>query len=108
MDSQGVALIGSERQRQMADEGWDADHDDRHTHDELARAAACYALPYGDRELSILRHKVWWYFWPWPDGFKPLVRPGQDNVDERIRELTKAGALCAAEIDRLERMRVAT
>lgn len=35
--------IGAERARQIASEGWTAEHDDKHEHGELALAAAAYA-----------------------------------------------------------------
>ncbi len=46
--------------------------------------------------------------WPWdPKWWKPLYNDEEDQtpdeIDNRIRELTKAGALIAAEIDRLQR-----
>jgi len=80
----GIDLIAAERQRQINVEGWTPEHDDGHTQGELARAAAVYAVP----DL----HDDWW---PWDDGW---YRPG-----DPIRELVKAGALIAAEIDRLQR-----
>jgi hypothetical protein len=89
----GIELIAAERQRQLEVEKWDAGHDDEHDSEELARAAACYAMPTSWRK----------YFagfvaaiWPWLDGWKP-------TPDNRIRELAKSGALSAAEIDRLQR-----
>lgn len=89
--SPGTELIAAERRRQITAEGWTPQHDDRHSHGELAKAAACYLsapsvwsphLPKG---------------WPWePQGWKPTPA-------DRVRELVKAGALVAAEIDRLNR-----
>jgi hypothetical protein len=79
----GARLIVDERNRQISVEGWDLGHDDEHDEGELAKAAACYAL---DNKFS----------WPW--GFESW-KPGGG----RIRQLTKAGALIAAEIDRLNR-----
>jgi hypothetical protein len=40
----GAERIAAERQRQVEVEGYDASHDQGH-HDELAAAAATYALP---------------------------------------------------------------
>jgi hypothetical protein len=94
----GIELIAEERARQISKEGWDAGHDDEHDEGELARAAACYALPYSIREWAgrmagTYRSNLW----PWDSKWwKPCP-------DDRIRELTKAGALIAAEIDRLNR-----
>jgi hypothetical protein len=87
-----VDLIAAERQRQVESEGWTPEHDDSHTRGEIARAAGVYAMPsnHSWKEAN----------WPWePESFKhkPPTREG------RIRELVKAGALIAAEIDRLRR-----
>lgn len=81
----GVKLIERERVRQVVDEGWDAEHDAKHTDGELRAAAICYAL--GNTQ-----------FWP-EDWDKAYWKPTRDPV----RDLTKAGALIAAEIDRLLR-----
>lgn len=51
--------------------------------------------------------------WPWDNQFyKPSKgniytseNPPQENIDSRIHELAKAGALIAAEIDRLLRLK---
>lgn len=83
----GAALIAAERQRQIDAEGYTPEHDDEHDRGEIADAAACYAAR--KREL-----------WPWVNQPKMAERPTRD---ERMRELVKAGALIAAEIDRLLR-----
>jgi len=89
----GVDLIGAERQRQVDAEGWTPEHDDGHRSGDLARAAGVYAMPYNGS------WKV--YHWPWgPESFK--YKP--PTTEGRIRELVKAGALIAAEIDRLNRL----
>ncbi|MFO6263101.1 hypothetical protein ACLBVP_33290, partial [Pseudomonas aeruginosa] len=36
--------VQAERRRQIEAEGWTPEHDDAHSHGEMARAAACYAL----------------------------------------------------------------
>lgn len=83
----GARLIAAERQRQIEVEGWTAEHDAEHDHGELARAAAAYAM-----QSPML--------FPWDDTWwKPVPA-------DRIRELEKAGALIAAEIDRLLRLRI--
>lgn len=85
----GIELIAAERKRQIEVEGWTAEHDAQHTDGGLAEAAACYAMP---RRKSI---EIVPYDWPWAvEWWKP-------TPDDRIRELTKAGALIAAELDRL-------
>lgn len=95
----GSELIAAERLRQIKSERWSARHDDGHNNGELVRAAICYALPNEVRVYKTgayvsvsLRH----HLWPWePKWWKPDA--------DRVRELVKAGALIAAEIDRLQR-----
>lgn len=111
--SHGAKLIAEERRRQIEEMGWTPSHDDGHDAHELAWAAACYAAPapiYAVREYG-LRPDVE-FFDPWPDWDPKFDkrRPyqhhrGQDLpcYELRIRDLAKAGALIAAEIDRLQR-----
>lgn len=79
----GAELISAERQRQIDSDGWTTEIDDQWVNGELAQAAAFYANPV---DISA---------WPWPNAPK---------LGARVRELQKAGALCAAEIDRLTRL----
>lgn len=98
----GVKLIALERARQVRKENWSADHDDSHTSDEMAIAAACYALPVDLRVKSIWKSTLLSLLWPWDEcWWKPARRGG--GLSRRVRELVKAGALIAAEIDRLQR-----
>lgn len=84
----GIHDIWAERIRQEGGEGWTPEHDDQHTHGELARAAMCYADPLNGPGVP--------YRWPWDRvWWKPT---------DRRRDLVKAGALIAAEIDRLDRI----
>ena len=94
----GIDIIAEERKRQIEEEGWTTEHDAEHTNEALATAAACYALP------GTLRHYLYNPhikdnvpdFWPWDkEWWKP------SPPDDRVKELAKAGALIAAEIDRL-------
>jgi hypothetical protein len=93
----GVELIVEERQRQIENEKWTLQHDrDMHYEGELASAALTYCMT-EDQRYNLKRNgKDVPETWPW-DGkwWKP-------SPDDRIRELTKAGALIAAEIDRLQ------
>ncbi len=88
--------IAAERKRQIEQEGWSPEHDAAHSLGELGRAAACYAIEasYGERttpEEDCFLAKLW----PWDLGWwKPK---------DRRRDLVRAGALIAAEIDRLDR-----
>ena len=94
----GVDRIAAERDRQVCQEGWTAEHDDGHSFGELSAAAICYAAhanktPVMNPVLGI--HTVP-TLWPWR---AEEWKPGRDP----LRELAKAGALLAAEIDRLQR-----
>ena len=89
----GIELIAAERQRQIEEEKWGAEHDEMHDGGELALAAASYAIPDSERGIGIKLPQ----YWPWDYKW---WKPSPDN---RIKELTKAGALIAAEIDRLAR-----
>ncbi|MDR2597272.1 MAG: hypothetical protein LBC76_08140 [Treponema sp.] len=97
----GVERIAAERGRQKRVEGYTPKYDDDHTDGQLIKAAVCYALPkingalkLEDDEFLIGVDRIW----PWSES---CWKPSPDN---RIRELEKAGALIAAEIDRLLRM----
>ncbi len=112
----GVERIAAERQRQIEKEGWTPEHDDQHTGGELALAAALYAAaqPLYARGKD---HRGWDVFydpWPWKktvphprseSGFPGIEVNAWDKRDkhDRLRRLEIAGALIAAEIDRLER-----
>lgn len=92
-------MISAERKRQMAVEGWAPDHDDKHRGKQLAKAADSYLSTHTDpdeyaKERGELPGTT--YNWPWASKWwKPSPDP--------VRNLVKAGALIAAEIDRLQR-----
>lgn len=95
----GAELIAAERRRQIDIEGWTARHDDtEHATGELIMAADCY-LTWAEEQL-LGRDPEDMYdslpaWWPWePRWWKP---------SDPIRNLVKAGALIAAEIDRAMR-----
>lgn len=91
----GIEIIAAERNRQIEKEGWTPEHDASHVRGELAKAAACYAYPplaRADISPDIGKPP---FIWPFSAAF---WKPTPDN---RIKELAKAGALIAAEIDRL-------
>lgn len=101
----GIELIAAERQRQIEAEGWTAAHDDCHRHNELAIAAACYALPPQARDCYIFDDPADFAV-PAKKIHLPKIWPFEDcwwKPSDRIRELVKAGAMIAAEIDRLQR-----
>lgn len=108
----GAGRIFAERLRQVREEGFHYLVDDAYKSQHLALAAACYALPLisTTRAVAVL-HDRSPEGWPWPRvAWKPgHVQHIGDSflsmaIPDRIRELEKAGALCAAEIDRLVRL----
>lgn len=92
----GIAMIERERNRQIEQEGWSAKHDDSHKNAELLWAAICYAREIAYRAVAEQFYQPVPEEWPW-DGY--WWKPSTDT----IRQLSKAGALIAAEIDRLQR-----
>lgn len=104
----GIELIAEERQRQISEEGWTPEHDDHHADGELADATSCYALTRGRTSynagvrIEIFRSSRW----PFSSFWKPRKHEGFYTPEERIKELVKAGALVAAEIDRFQRLRM--
>lgn len=104
----GIERIAAERQRQITEENWSAEHDDKHDAEELARAAAMYALP-DNLRFADGKDSFYGTVWPWePQWFKGAPKTGLplNLLHSRIRELEKAGALIAAEIDRIQRIPV--
>lgn len=97
----GAELIAAERRRQIDAEGWSTEHDAEHADGALVAAAACYLMPPNFRnptDRSNSRSMPLGHAWPrWPWG-RQWWKP---KPDDRVRELVKAGALIAAEIDRL-------
>jgi hypothetical protein len=101
----GIERIAAERKRQIEEEGFTAEHDDRWGFGELACTAACYAMPEDERTRNVSDDDIHYYeirelIWP----FLYSERDWKPTLDNRIRELEKAGALIAAEIDRLQRL----
>lgn len=99
----GAKLITQERERQIEKELWDDEHDDDHTCMTLATAGAAYALDAAAKYTG--EHKSWKKIfkecaervWPFDtEWFKP-------TPNDPVRQLVKAGALIAAEIDRFQR-----
>lgn len=112
----GTRLIAEERTRQIEVEGYRPSHDVKHFEGELAYGAICYAYP--NKKLILKRQDAMVpnvptvYLKNGPEGegtylvMPPSVWPfglesWKPTPKDRIRELTKAGALIAAEIDRL-------
>lgn len=87
--SPGAVEILKERERQELVEGWSSAHDDAHNGGELAEAAASYA------SATVPLHRGLPVTWPFEaNWWKPK---------DRRSDLIRAGALIAAEIDRLDR-----
>jgi hypothetical protein len=109
----GVELIAAERDRQIVEEGYDVIHDDYHKSGELSLAAIAYAAP---TRIFMSEETATGVIFcdPFPDDWrdkrrgygdvspsKVLPDPETYTKEERIDLLVKAGALIAAEIDRL-------
>jgi hypothetical protein len=101
----GIELIAAERERQITAEDRTPKHDDEHRLGELSQAAACYADIAGALMHGASVEDIRGYYcdctgpnpqWPFEDE---TWKPTQDP----LRNLVKAGALIAAEIDRLSR-----
>lgn len=84
----GTDLIKAERTRQITKEGFDFIHDESHRDSELIYAAMAYAYATMDDEFAAKD------CWPWDNDDLKID-------DDPIRNLVKAGALIAAEIDRM-------
>lgn len=95
----GIQRIKAERIRQLEKEGYTPANDDLYVEGDLLKAAVVYAmagfaLVYGVEERAVDNLQL--EMWPWnPSTYKPSK--------DAIRNLEKAGALIAAEIDRLKR-----
>ncbi|MFG9975659.1 hypothetical protein ACG3QR_28225 [Pseudomonas aeruginosa] len=87
--------VQAERRRQITAEGWTPEHDDAHSHGEMARAAACYALAGSSAPNDGTAALLVSLAWPWDEQWwKPT---------SARRDLVKACALALAEIERLDR-----
>jgi hypothetical protein len=100
----GIELIAIERKRQIEKKGYDKDHDDEWDCGQLALAGAAYAIPPKKRKTEIggdaFSACINYSKVLWPFEYR-YYNPTPQN---RIKELVKAGALIAAEIDRLNRV----
>lgn len=101
MSQDGAQRIAAERRRQIEVEGYTPEHDAEHDGDLIAAAKAYATAAYG--VINADADWPWNYnyrginadaYWPWDyASWKPSADP--------VRNLEKAGALIAAEIDRL-------
>jgi len=93
LGGEGVECIRTARVDQLTVHGWDAEHDDAHDKRQLLRAAEAYILAVKFGSGGIARTT-----WPWgDDSFHVSPDP--------VGTLAKAGAMIAAEIDRILRAR---
>ncbi|HIE1752659.1 hypothetical protein [Pseudomonas aeruginosa] len=87
--------VQAERRRQIEAEGWTPEHDDAHSHGQMARAAACYALAGSSAPSDGTAALLVSLAWPWDEQWwKPSTAR---------RDMVKACALGLAEIERLDR-----
>lgn len=87
--------VQAERRRQVEAEGWTPEHDDAHSHGQMARAAACYALAGSSAPNDGTAALLVSLAWPWDEQWwKPSTAR---------RDMVKACALALAEIERLDR-----
>lgn len=104
--SWGLQRIAAERQRQISQEGFGPEHDDKQRPRTLPLAAACYAAAAAGYN-QILRpfrvaditkdDEVKNALWPWPANWDKRAK------HSAIRCLEIAGALIVAELDRRHR-----
>lgn len=112
-----VSEVYAERRRQVAEEGFDAAHDDASDPGAHERAAACYAYaaaqpehltPFVETASKLPRTgRLGWFvrdmlvtMWPWAAHW---WKPQTDRADWKRRCLVKACALGLAAIERIDR-----
>lgn len=94
----GIEIIAQERLEQIEKHLFTAQNDSEYTSNELIRCAICYLMA---DNLDLTQNEdgenlIVSGYWPWAvKWWKPAPK-------NRIKELAKAGALIAAEIDRLQ------
>lgn len=125
----GIEIIAKERARQIKEKGYTSEKDDKKIGGDLSDAAAIYAMGPAWRKLPIAPEfkkdepiteknqdgMVFTFVWPWQfKYYKPTHYNRDENtcdpetnedIKARVHELAKAGALIAAEIDRLLRLK---
>lgn len=99
----GIELIADERARQISAEGWTLEHDDEHDQREMPRAAQCYLDHYIGRQWVIPTNPQNYINEPCPRNWPEEWSEDWWKPKGRIPDLVRAGALIAAEIDRLQR-----
>ncbi len=94
--SKAIDDVAAERKRQIEKEGWSLKHDDGHSDQSLAMAAALYAAPEPLYKVNVMGMVHAINPWPWTNFDK------REKFDRR-KSLVVAGALIIAEIERLDR-----
>ncbi|WP_369053457.1 hypothetical protein [Burkholderia gladioli] len=94
----------AERARQVNEEGFTPDRDDRYTAGQLAQAGAAYAIAVADYTNPLINSGAAFYtrspdIWPWSEKWWKPSSPR--------RALVKAAALAIAEIERIDRAEAA-
>lgn len=92
----GIDLIAAERRRQLEQEGYTSEHDDReHTPNEFYNAALAYSYSANEQLAGKLPNTETPALWPFgSEAWKPK---------SVLRDLVRAGALYMAAIDMLKR-----
>jgi hypothetical protein len=85
-----MQAVIAERFRQIDQEGWSTDHDDKHEQGELGQAGACYILHAGTVSETT-PHDFPWQGWWKPHGYR--------------RDMVRGVALAIAEGDKFDRNR---
>ena len=104
----GIELIAEERQRQIEKEGWDSTHDAEHAGGDMIGASMCYAANalnkiHGEEMARAQIRSYdenggeWMDAWPWSKDWDK-----REKHDAK-RSLIIAGALIAAELDRISK-----
>lgn len=101
----GYELVTRERIRQITQEKFGEEHDDEHTDGSMAIVAALYAVEGVDETISVLKKTSGPIIDAWPDSWDERWDKREEH--DRLRQLSVAGALICAEIDRLQRLAVA-
>lgn len=101
----GAEMIALERERQITEEGWTPEHDAGHDYSDMAVIAATLAVHGTDAHVE---DAVGWRGTYDTDADERYIQADpwgliSKHGSDPIRRLTIAGALIAAEIDRLSR-----
>lgn len=83
----GIKLIAAERREQIEKHGWDMSNDEDYSDNELIKAA-----------LFAINSEVFEWPFEWDSKFRDKIL----NKPNKIERLKIAGALIAAEIDRIQ------